>query len=208
MANTRIDGYDYYNEELDSSHAYLLPTVVKALGRPSLDVKVFDLGCGNGLVTAEIARLGWTVCGVDPSQSGVAQANKDRPTIPIYEASAYDDLSSRFGKFDFAISLEVVEHLYAPREWAATLYDLLEPGGLAIVSTPYHSYIKNLAMALTGKLDSHFTALWDHGHIKFWSTKTLTILLEESGFEILRFERVGRIPQLAKSMIAIARKPH
>lgn len=59
-------------------------------------------------------------------------------------------------------------------------------------------------MALTGTLDAHFTALWDHGHIKFWSIRTLTQLLMEAGFKTVRFERVGRIPLLAKSMIAVA----
>jgi 2-polyprenyl-6-hydroxyphenyl methylase/3-demethylubiquinone-9 3-methyltransferase len=60
-------------------------------------------------------------------------------------------------------------------------------------------------MALAGKMDSHFTALWDYGHIKFWSMKTLRQLLEDAGFVDIRFVRVGRIPVLAKSMIAIAR---
>lgn len=62
-------------------------------------------------------------------------------------------------------------------------------------------------MALTGKMDAHFTALWDHGHIKFWSMRTLSELLREAGFVDIRFERVGRVPALAKSMIAVARKP-
>jgi 2-polyprenyl-6-hydroxyphenyl methylase/3-demethylubiquinone-9 3-methyltransferase len=83
---------------------------------------------------------------------------------------------------------------------------LLEPGGLAIVSTPYHGYWKNLALAAMGRMDSHFTALWDHGHIKFWSIKTLGALLREVGFVDLRFHRAGRVPALAKSMIAVARK--
>ncbi len=80
-------------------------------------------------------------------------------------------------------------------------------GGTAILSTPYHGYWKNLALALSGKLDRHFTALWDHGHIKFWSMKTLTLLLEEAGFRDIRFARVGRVPALAKAMIAVARRP-
>ena len=56
-------------------------------------------------------------------------------------------------------------------------------------------------------MDAHFTALWDYGHIKFWSIATLTRLLAEAGFVDIRFQRVGRIPALAKSMIAIARRP-
>lgn len=74
-------------------------------------------------------------------------------------------------------------------------------------SAPYHGYLKNFAMAVSGRMDEHFTALCDHGHIKFWSIRTLTTLPEEAGFRDIRFLRVGRVPTLAKSMIAIARRP-
>lgn len=76
-----------------------------------------------------------------------------------------------------------------------------------MVSTPYHGYWKNLALALTGRMDSHFTALWDHGHIKFWSKRTLDELLREAGFVEVEFLRLGRVPPLAKSMMALAKKP-
>lgn len=104
------------------------------------------------------------------------------------------------------VSLEVIEHVYDPRAYARTLHDLLEPGGTAIISTPYHGYVKNLALAVTGNLDNHFTALWDGGHIKFFSIRTLRRLLIETGFQGIHIIRVGRIPPLAKSMVAIARK--
>jgi hypothetical protein len=60
---------------------------------------------------------------------------------------------------------------------------------------------------LTGKFDNHFTALWDHGHIKFWSIDTLSVLLREVGFGEITAYRIGRVPALAKSMIAVARRP-
>jgi len=56
-------------------------------------------------------------------------------------------------------------------------------------------------------MDSHFTALWDHGHIRFWSAKTITTLLQEAGLEVVRIRRIGRIPPLAKTMLVVARKP-
>jgi 2-polyprenyl-6-hydroxyphenyl methylase/3-demethylubiquinone-9 3-methyltransferase len=56
-------------------------------------------------------------------------------------------------------------------------------------------------------MDAHFTVLWDYGHIKFWSMKTLRLLLLAAGFEDVRFLRVGRVPALAKSMIAVAKRP-
>ena len=80
-------------------------------------------------------------------------------------------------------------------------------GGLLIASTPYHGYVKNLALAASGKLDAHFTALWDGGHIKFWSRRTLSALLTETGFEPIAFRGAGRWPWLWKSMLIAARKP-
>lgn len=149
--------------------------------------------------------MGFEVTGVDPSHEGIQQAAQRYPDLRVELGSAYDDLS-RFGKFDAVVSLEVVEHVYNPRKYASTLFDLLKDGGPAVVSTPYHGYAKNVALAVSGALDKHFTALWDHGHIKFWSMRTLAELLREAGFRDVRFERIGRIPIFAKSMIAIATK--
>ena len=144
--------------------------------------------------------------GVDASNSGIEQARRAYPDIRFDVASAYDDLAAVYGQFDAVVSLEVVEHLYDPRLYAKTMFDLVRPGGGVVVSTPYHGYLKNLALAASGKMDQHFTALWDGGHIKFFSIETLSRLLSEAGFVDLRFARAGRIPALAKSMICCARK--
>ena len=199
-----ISGYRYHHAKTNKTHGYLLPTVEQALGGG--DKNVFDLGCGNGSVAAHLASLGYDVSGVDPSTDGIDQANKTHPHLSLRRGSAYDDLASQYGRFAAVVSLEVVEHVYDPRKYAATLYDLVQEGGCAVVSTPCHGYWKNLALAVTGKMDNHFTVLWDHGHIKFWSIETLSALLSEAGFVDIEFHRVGRLPTFAKSMIAVARK--
>ncbi len=208
-ATDAIAGYRYEDAEVNASHDYLLPAVRAELARRATGgaKRLFDLGCGNGSVGAVLAADGWEVTGVDPSSEGIAQAKARHPGLRLETGSAYDDLATVYGRFPVVVSLEVVEHVYAPRDYARTLADLLEPGGTAIVSTPYHGYWKNLAMAVTGKMDAHFTVLWDNGHIKFWSFRTLSALLTEAGLTDIRFLRVGRVPVLAKSMIAIARKP-
>lgn len=206
-----IAGYVYEGPSLNDSHKYLLPAVTGILEgvrtRLGGRARLFELGCGNGSVARELSNLGWDVVGVDPSEQGVANARRAYPHLNLERGSAYDDLGTKYGRFPMVLSLEVVEHVYFPRKYAATVFNLLEPGGYAVISTPYHGYWKNVALALTGKMDSHFTALWDHGHIKFWSIRTLSTLLEEAGLRDLRFTRVGRIAPFAKSMIVVARKP-
>ncbi len=210
MADPDATGYRYTEAGLNHSHEYLLPGVSRVLdelNHPARERRLFELGCGNGSVAYELTRLGWDLTGVDPSVEGIEQARIAYPELKLASGSAYDDLATQYGQFPVVLSLEVVEHVYAPREYLRTVFDLVVGGGTVIISTPYHGYWKNLALGLTGKMDDHFTALWDHGHIKFWSIKTLSILLEGAGFVGIRFKRVGRIPALAKSMIAIAHKP-
>lgn len=205
-------GYRFKSSKSPHSHAYLWPPVEAILSASaSGEQRIFELGCGNGAFAERMAGLGWKVTGIDPSLDGIEIAKRrslakdGNPTFAV--GSAYDPLASQFGQFPFVISLEVVEHVYFPRKLAASVAELLLPGGTAIISTPYHGYLKNLALAITGKMDSHFTALWDHGHIKFWSPRTLETLFAEQGLSLQSVMRVGRVPSLAKSMICVFSKP-
>ncbi len=208
MFTTTDRGYKYEGSTLNPSHRYLLPQLRSILD--SADCQpgdtVFDLGCGNGSVAAEVEKMGFAVVGVDPSQEGLEFAHRQYPDLKLFHGSSDENLADTYGTFPVVYSLEVVEHVYSPARYAATLYSLVQPGGTAIVSTPYHGYTKNLVLAASGKMDAHFTALWEHGHIKFWSRRTLTALLVEAGFVDIQIYRVGRIPALAKSMVASARR--
>ena len=74
------------------------------------------------------------------------------------------------------------------------------------MTTPYHGYLKNLAISLAGAWDRHLDPIWDGGHIKQFSRKTITRLLIDSGFVLKKFGGVGRVPWLWKSMIVLALK--
>jgi 2-polyprenyl-6-hydroxyphenyl methylase/3-demethylubiquinone-9 3-methyltransferase len=200
--------FTFTSADAEHTAQYLLPAILRILAGEGECAKrsIFDLGCGNGAMAEILRRHGYEVVGVDPSTSGIREAHRAYPNLQLFVGSAYDDLAARFGRFRVVLSLEVIEHVYYPRKFAATLFSLVRPGGLAVVSTPYHGYLKNVALALSGKLDGHFTALWDEGHIKFWSILTLKQLLADAGFSEISFQRVGRIPMFAKSMIAIARR--
>ena len=79
------------------------------------------------------------------------------------------------------------------------LSDLVEPGGMALVSTPYHGYLNNLKLAVTDSSDKFFTALCTHCHIKLWSFRTLCTLLQGAG-EGVQFLCAGLVPVLLKSI--------
>jgi 2-polyprenyl-3-methyl-5-hydroxy-6-metoxy-1,4-benzoquinol methylase len=196
--------YGYSNSEPTWANAYLWPEVKEQIARHRFkDKRGLDLGCGNGATCGMLASLGFDVTGVDTSASGIGIAREAFPSCSFEVASAYDPLAARLGTFPLVISLEVIEHCVDPRAFTKTFRDLLAPDGLGILSTPYHGYLKNLALAATGEMDRHLSALWDGGHVKFFSIPTLRTLLTEAGFAQITFLRVGRIPPLAKSMIAV-----
>lgn len=191
-------------------HAYILDGITRMLAEegfpPSPDVRVLDLGCGNGSLTANVAALGYQVTGVDSSQQGIETAKKHFPAATFVCADiAAMPASIPEGGYQVVMAVEVIEHLYAPRMLTEAARKYLAPNGRLLLTTPYHGYWKNLAVAAMGKCDSHFNPLWDGGHVKFFSPATLRKLLEQQGIRDVRFGYVGRFPYFWKSMVCSCR---
>ena len=149
-------------------HLLMSCSIVSQLGSQR---RIFEIGAGNGALTNALAAKGHEVIGIDYSTSGVENANRSFPNLRIERGQPTMTCGLASVSFPSPCVFEVVEHLYFPRLFAQRAFDVLEPGGTLVVSTPFHGYWKNLALAVSGKLDAHFTALWDGGHIKFWSIK-------------------------------------
>lgn len=190
-------------------HKHFMPRIIELAGDLRPGIRVLDVGCGNGYTASQFVKRGCEVVGVDLSESGIEQARTASPDarFEVLAADTHILENLRTRPFDLVICTEVIEHLYSPRQCIRGCYAALEPGGRLICSTPYHGYFKNLAIALTNKFDSHVSPLWEGGHIKFWSRKTLTRLLVEEGFTDLRFYGAGRLPFLWMTMILVAFKP-
>ena len=205
MSNTCDYAYDSTDES--HMHRYFVPTILRRVaGQPHL--RVLDLGCGNGALCKRLRDAGCDVTGVDVSSPGIAVARAAYPDIHFETLGVYDEPPPNFlESFDVVISTEVVEHLYAPRALASLIKRVLKPGGKAIVTTPYHGYLKNLALCLVGKWDPHHDVFWEHGHIKFWSKATLTRLFTDEGFVVESFEGLGRFPFLWMTMLMSFIKP-
>ena len=209
MANTEYKEYGFASDAESHMHSRFMPRVLALCGPLGPQVRVLDVGCGNGFTCGEFLKQGCQVVGIDLSQQGIAIARKAYPQGRFEVLPADDQLLARLGAapFDLVISTEVVEHLYSPRDYAHGCLQALKPGGRFICTTPYHGYLKNLVLSLAGKWDAHANPLWDGGHIKLWSRKTLGRLLTETGFTNLQFRGAGRLPFLWMTMVMSGDKP-
>jgi 2-polyprenyl-3-methyl-5-hydroxy-6-metoxy-1,4-benzoquinol methylase len=202
--------YYYTNDRPRYHHAYLLSPLLEMLAKlestSQRKLRILDLGCGNGSLSHAITEHGCEVVGVDTSAPGIAISRQSFPECEFIQADIYDlpDIDL-LHSFDVVLAIEVIEHLLYPKELAKAAQKCLKPGGTLILSTPYHGYFKNLALAISGKMDGHFTVLWDNGHVKFFSVATLTKLLETEGYTDIEFKFAGRFPYLWKSMLCSSR---
>ncbi len=203
---------EHYGWKAAAPHsASYLNAPVRALVAEVRPSDVLDAGCGNGALAAELAADGYQVVGIDADAHGLDLARHRAPGVKFVQAVFESDPASLGvtgdGRVDVVVSTEVIEHLYAPHELVRFAFNALRPGGRFIITTPYHGYLKNLALSLVNGWDRHFSADWHGGHIKFWSRRSLSVLLEQQGFRVIGFGGVGRTPFLWKSMILIAERP-
>lgn len=204
-------GYSSHEPASGNPERDLAKIYVSLLQRLQGITSVCDLGSGNGYLASELGRCSFRMTGIDASKSGVEIASTHYGTdkVKFICSEITPDLAQSYfhsEKFDAVLSHDVIEHLYRPSALIETAAALLKPGGYLIVGTPYHGYLKNVAISVLGKWDSHHGVNWDGGHIKFFSVRTLRELVERYGFAVNGFHYYGRITWLWKNMICVARK--
>lgn len=200
-----------YRHGAGTPHSYVVygDRPLELLPGPIAGKRFLDVGCGNGFWAGRLRALGATVVGLDGAANGIAIARAEHPEVRFEERFATETLLAELGEepFDGIISIEVVEHLYDPRGFMRGCVAALKPGGTIVLTTPYHGYLKNLAISLADKWDDHMNPLWDGGHLKLWSRASLTRLLAEAGLTDMKFRGMGRVPFLWKGMAISGRKP-
>lgn len=158
-------------------------------GRTALDV-----GCGAGLLTEPLARMGARATGLDaaPENIGAAQAHAVAVGLQVeYIAGGIEAVAGR--KFDLVVSMEVVEHVADTRAFAQGLADALAEGGLMVLSTPNRTILSHLALITVGE-GSGAIPRGTHDWNQFLRPEELTELLAAVGLEVIDTRGLGFSP--------------
>jgi len=171
---------------------YVRVKVAQALGRdpqqvqPLAGLRVLDIGCGGGILSESVARLGAQVVGTDVTEKnlGVARLHAQWGGLSIdYRLATAAELVQAGESFDLVLNMEVVEHVADPAAFVKTCRDLLKPGGLMICST-LNRNAKSFAMAIVG---AEWVMRWlpkgTHDWSKFITPDELYGMLRGAGLE-------------------------
>ncbi len=130
-----------------------------AARRPFEGLSALDIGCGGGLLSEPMARLGFAVTGVDASERNIGTASAHAAELGLeidYRTSTAEALLSDARRFDLVLNMEVIEHVADPAQFLRDTAALLAPGGLMIVAT-LNRTLKSLAL---GKLAAEYLLRW------------------------------------------------
>ena len=124
-----------------------------AVRRPFEGLRLLDIGCGGGLLSEPMARLGFAVTAVDASEEGLGAARAHAAEVGLaidYRcATAEALLAQGAGPFDVVLNMEVIEHVADPGQYLRDTARLIAPGGLMILAT-LNRTLKSLALAKVG----------------------------------------------------------
>ena len=153
---------------------------------PFAGLRLLDIGCGGGLLSEPMARLGAEVVGADAAARNipVAQIHAQQSGLNIdYRHTTAEDMAAAGEQFDVVLNMEVVEHVADPLAYLTACRQLLKPGGLHICST-INRNPKSFAMAIVG---AEYVMRWlpkgTHEWNKFITPDELFDLLRKAGLD-------------------------
>jgi len=161
---------------------------------PFEGLSILDIGCGGGLMSEPLARLGATVTGADAAEGNirVASLHAAQQGLPIdYRATTSEALAAEGLSYDVVIALEIVEHVAEPSEFIATCRDLVRPGGMLIQST-LNRTARSFAAAIIG---AEWVMRWlpkgTHDWRRFIAPDELAAMTEAAGLDVV--DRCGMV---------------
>ena len=165
--------------------------------RPLEGLTILDVGCGGGLLSEPLARMGATVTGLDVVERNVAIArlHAEQSRLDIeYLSDPAEDLAAQGRTFDAVLAMEVVEHVADVDVFLAAIADMTKPGGMTVVAT-LNRTLKSLALA---KIGAEYVLRWlprgTHDWRKFLKPSEVALPLRRGGLHVDEVKGVSYVP--------------
>jgi 2-polyprenyl-6-hydroxyphenyl methylase/3-demethylubiquinone-9 3-methyltransferase len=150
-------------------------------------LRMLDIGCGAGILSEPLARLGAEMVGADPAEENIAaaQAHAEEAGVSVdYRATTAEDLAAAGERFNVVLAMEVVEHVADVASFVHTCAAMVKPGGLMIAAT-LNRTLKSFALAIVG---AEYVLRWvprgTHQWDKFVTPEELESAVEHSGLRV------------------------
>jgi 2-polyprenyl-6-hydroxyphenyl methylase/3-demethylubiquinone-9 3-methyltransferase len=173
--------------------AYIRDQAAAQFGRDARKVdclkglRILDIGCGGGILSEPLARLGADMIGVDPSSANIeiARAHAAKSGLAIdYRAATAEELAEAGERFDVVLAMEVVEHVTDVELFVSTCAMMVKPGGIMIAAT-LNRTLKSFALAIVG---AEYVLRWlprgTHQWDKFVTPHELETAIENAGLRV------------------------
>jgi 2-polyprenyl-6-hydroxyphenyl methylase / 3-demethylubiquinone-9 3-methyltransferase len=151
-------------------------------------LRMLDIGCGGGILSEPLARLGAQVVGADPSEANIAVAKKHAAQVDLlidYRAVTAEALAERGERFDVVLALEVVEHVADVDLFVTRCAEMVRPNGLMIAAT-INRTMKSFALAIVG---AEYVLRWlprgTHTWDKFVTPAELEAGMRKAGLSVV-----------------------
>jgi 2-polyprenyl-6-hydroxyphenyl methylase / 3-demethylubiquinone-9 3-methyltransferase len=154
---------------------------------------ILDIGCGGGILTEPLARLGAVMTAIDPSETNIAAAQQHAAQSELainYRCTTAEELAEQRARFDLVLAMEVVEHVADVPLFVKSCAQMVKPGGLMIAAT-LNRTLKSFALAIVG---AEYILRWlpvgSHRWEKFVTPNELEIAMEQGGLRVLHEQGV------------------
>jgi len=148
------------------------------------ELNILDIGCGGGLISEPMARLGANVTGIDASEKNIniAKLHSEKNGLKINYLNASPENLKHIEKFDIILNLEIVEHVDNVNLYIKSCYKLLKKNGLMFTATLNRSFISYIKAIIGAEYILRWLPIGTHDWNKFIKPEELEKFLSDEKF--------------------------
>ena len=183
---------------LNISRSYF--KISKSSKLPLNNIKILDIGCGGGLISEPMCRLGANVTGIDASNKNinVAKLHAAKNNLNINYLNMVPEKLSQKKEFDIILNLEIVEHVENLDLFLESCYKLLKPGGIMFTATINKTFTSYIKAIIGAEYILRWLPIGTHDWNKFLKPEELEKKIVDIGFSTVDISGLSFNPFLAK----------